>query len=127
MNKNSLQQKEEYTHILLDFDSVYASCPFKTEIESNNGYGCSHPKQEEINDGEACCYRFSCPLGIEPDEETLESNTLDFNGVEREDLFDANGVCIANIDYLVVPIGKLATDEQKETLKRYNKYVNRYN
>lgn len=28
----------------------------------NNGYGCLHPEQQELEEGNGCCFAFSCPL-----------------------------------------------------------------
>jgi hypothetical protein len=46
----------------------------------NNGYNCKHEAQEEQTNGVGCCFTWSCPLGVEANEEDCETF-----GVEYED------------------------------------------
>jgi hypothetical protein len=68
---------------LVCFDDFVAQCPhfYNAGHRVNNGYNCAHPKQEEkskINTEYhnaldiGCCYCWSCPLGIEADEEDVK-------------------------------------------------------
>ena len=63
----------------------------KEGATNNNGYNCSHPKQEsfEIDDKTKIktgnCYCFSCPLGCEADEEDFNDEEIDNNGWEAGD------------------------------------------
>ena len=65
---------------VVSFDEFAHVCPYFTGACSvNNGYGCTHPKQEETDfDRELSrehgkCYDFSCPLGITPDADDLDN------------------------------------------------------
>lgn len=42
---------------------------FNPTIESNNGYGCDHPRQEDRDGGEGRCFAFSCPIATCVDED----------------------------------------------------------
>lgn len=41
-------------------------------ISSNNGYNCSHPECEEIEEGTGKCFAWACPFGWEADEEDCQ-------------------------------------------------------
>lgn len=47
------------THI----DELCRRCGHFENTGVNNGYGCAHPDQEEVENGHGKCYAFSCPLG----------------------------------------------------------------
>lgn len=45
------------------FDQVWPRCRyFFGDSDVNNGYGCLHPEQEEVEDGLGRCHSFTCPL-----------------------------------------------------------------
>ena len=56
----------------------------KENISANNGYNCRHPEQEQMHfeNGKeiGLCYSWSCPCGIEPDEEDFKNPEIDKNG-----------------------------------------------
>ena len=63
------------------FDTFVGGCNyFDSNSDVNNGYGCTHPEQEEKQKGKGCCFCFSCPLGTPADEESFEEPEL--NGME---------------------------------------------
>ena len=41
-------------------------------ISVNNGYNCSHPKCEEVQEGVGECFEWACPFGWEADEEDCQ-------------------------------------------------------
>lgn len=109
------------------FDEFSYICPYSYSYEDeciNNYYNCKHPKQEEFETSEngdnvGKCYCFSCPLGVEADQEDLTDKTIDWDGeCECGDV----GEC----EYLLVDVGKTATQEQKETMYNYEMYLHRY-
>ena len=63
------------------FDTFVGGCNyFDGNSDVNNGYGCTHPEQEEKQKGKGCCFCFSCPLGTPADEESFEEPDIDWNG-----------------------------------------------
>lgn len=68
---------------------------FDSNSDVNNGYGCTHPEQEEKQKGKGCCFCFSCPLGTPADEESFEEPDIDWNGTEKED--------VGEDDYIIIP------------------------
>lgn len=80
----------EEDFIRLEHISYLSRCcgHFDGGADVNNGYGCTHPDQEVVDDDsdgkeQGCCFAFSCPLGYEimndPDgdpEETKEAQEL---------------------------------------------------
>ena len=53
----------------LTFDEVFPRCRyFFRGSDVNSGYGCTHPQQEEVEDGLGRCYDFTCPLGLFEDD-----------------------------------------------------------
>lgn len=105
------------------FDDFSFCCPFFNS-KVGNGYGCTHPEQEEIDkDAEGKeygkCYCFSCPLGIEAEQEDLSEKTIDWDG-----LCECGEVTEG--EYLLVDVGNEATDDQKNALYSYERYIHRY-
>lgn len=102
------------------FDDFSFCCPFFNS-KVGNGYGCTHPEQEEIDkDAEGKeygkCYCFSCPLGIEAEQEDLSEKTIDWDG-----LCECGEVTEG--EYLLVDVGNEATDDQKNALYSYERYI----
>ena len=64
--------------IKVDIDMLCCSCGYFTaDTEINNGYGCTHPKQEKDKGNlVGCCYASSCPLGYFDDEDEGESTVV---------------------------------------------------
>lgn len=61
------------------FDFFVSKCKhFNGNTDANNGYGCTHPEQEENENGEGKCYCWSCPLGYPADEESLAENDIEW-------------------------------------------------
>lgn len=78
------------------FDTFVGGCNyFDSNSDVNNGYGCTHPEQEEKQEGKGCCFCFSCPLGTPADEESFEEPDIDWNGTEKED--------VGEDDYIIIP------------------------
>jgi hypothetical protein len=47
----------------LTFDEVWPRCRYFFDgADVNNGYGCTHPEQEEVEDDLGRCHSYSCPL-----------------------------------------------------------------
>lgn len=65
------------------------------------------------------CYCFSCPLGIEAEQEDLSEKTIDWDG-----LCECGEVTEG--EYLLVDVGNEATDDQKNALYSYERYIHRY-
>ena len=114
------------THAAVSFDSFSHVCPFFTsKTDVNNGYGCFHDNQEEFevdDDGKrhGKCYCWSCPLGIAADDESINDPMVDWDGneVEPGDVED---------EYLLVRTDEIADEDEKEAMKAYRRYINRYN
>ena len=77
MPKQNIKQAESTTFIMdfdlfTDFCGHFFCCDTTEGYEDcaniNNGYNCSHPEQEEVEEDEltgkevGCCHAFSCPL-----------------------------------------------------------------
>lgn len=87
----------EYKRKIVPFDTFVGECEFfDGDSDANNGYGCSHPKQEERQFGKGCCYCFSCPRGCSADKESLNETDIEWSEVDVED--------IGEDDYIIVPI-----------------------
>lgn len=105
------------------FDEFSYQCDFfNSDDEETNGYGCNHPKQE----GEGC-YCCCCPLGIEAEQQDL----TDKNHPDAiKDEIDWDGLCedgeVYESEYLLVNVGEDATDEEKQALYNYDRYMHRY-
>lgn len=119
------------------FDEFSYQCPyFYTfgEGDINGGYNCKHPEQREIvgvgKNGKkkcGCCYCFSCPMGIEAEQQDLtDKNSPD--AIRGE--IDWDGLCeggeVTEGEYLLVDIGEGATEEQKQAMQNYERYMHRY-
>ena len=86
-----------YRRKAIPFDMFAGNCKyFDSDADVNNGYGCSHPEQEEKQEGKGCCFCFSCPLGVPADEESFEEPDIDWDGTEKED--------VGEDDYIIVPV-----------------------
>jgi len=91
-------------HKIFSIDSLVRQCGYFYCGEVNNGYNCTHPKQEEKQNGEGCCYAWSCPLGYEADEEDFGNSEIDNDGytecIEGEFVVcevDENGELISEV------------------------------
>ena len=112
--------------LMCDFDTFAYACKFFTSnCRVNNGYGCTHSKQEETDfDNElgrehGKCYCHSCPLGIEADAECLESTNIVFDGFNDDEISEG--------EYLLVKMGVDASNEEKQAIISYQKRLNQYN
>lgn len=67
---------------------------YNAEIEDdnfscNNGYNCKHPEQGETDINEQTgkeigkCYAWSCPLGVEADQEDFDDPEIDNDGFDE--------------------------------------------
>ena len=57
--------------IAKNFDNFVSECPyFNGNADVNNGYGCEHKAQKEVENGQGKCYCWSCPCGYPADEES---------------------------------------------------------
>lgn len=105
------------------FEDFSHCCPFFNS-KIGDGYGCDHPLQEEKDtDAEGKeygkCYCCSCPLGIEAEQEDLTSNEIDWDGMCEEGEVNEG-------EYLLVDVGDEATEDQKNALYSYERYMHRY-
>ncbi len=88
------------------FEEVVYQCPFSYSFgrgEINNGYNCKHPEQRHVEDtgykGKkkcGCCYSFSCPLGIEAEQQDLTDKQ---HPDAVKDEIDWDGLCENGIVY----------------------------
>lgn len=79
------------------FDTFVGGCNyFDGNSDVNNGYGCTHPEQEEKQKGKGCCFCFSCPLGTPADEESFEEPDINWNGTEKEDVGEDDYIIISS-------------------------------
>ncbi len=108
------------------FDDFRYCCPYFNN-RTADGYGCDHPSQEaeDVFDGkeekQCCCW--SCPLGVEAEQEDKDnpeySNDVDWDGLcEHDEVIEG--------EYLLVEVGDDATDDEKDALFLYERYVHRY-
>lgn len=118
---------------MVQFDSFVSSCKFFTsEFSVNNGYGCTHPKQEETDKDEegierGKCYCHSCPFGLEADKEDVDNPDIDWGDIDpREECFSDTGYFVEG-EYLGICVGEAADDEEKKAMASYDAYLNRYN
>ena len=109
------------------FDEFSSQCPYFYTFGDgyiNGGYNCKHPGQREVegvgHKGKkkcGCCYCFSCPLGIEAEQQDLTDKT---NPDAIQDEIDRDGLCedreVGEGEYLLVVVGEDATEEQKKTI-----------
>jgi hypothetical protein len=112
---------------VVDFDGFSRHCMyFDAEAEVNNGYGCIHPEQESVAEDDngnqhGCCFCCSCPLGIEAEQEDKDNPDDDINW---------DGLCedgeVYEDEYLMVDCDENATADQKDALRSYNNFMNRY-
>lgn len=120
---------------VVGFDEFAYACPyFNNDTNVNNGYGCDHPKQEEIeldDDGKekGKCYCFSCPLGIMPDEKDWNNPDVDFDGLQLGDFVNSDGEWSEGgvEEHILINIEPNASDDEKQALYNYECYINRYN
>lgn len=113
------------------FDQFARVCDyFEPNTDVNNGYGCSHPNQEETEeiDGkeQGMCFCFCCPLGIPAEQCDKDKNDPD----AVPDEIDWDGLCDDGIvyedEYLLVDSSQDAPEDVQKALKDYNEYLNRY-
>lgn len=117
------------------FDEFAYTCPYAYSYEDeciNGYYNCKHPKQEETETTEnkkeiGLCYCFSCPLGIEAEQQDLpDKDSPD----AIEDDIDWDGLCecdeVEEGEYLLVDVGETATQEEQEAMYNYEMYLHRY-
>lgn len=98
------------------FDDFSTQCDFfDPEDEDTNGNSCTHPDQD--GDGCYCC---SCPLGVEAEQEDRD----DPAGIDWDGLCEDGEV--TESEYLLVNTGDDATDDEKQNLYNYDRYMHRY-
>lgn len=119
------------------FEVFENQCPYSYTFGKGNingGYNCKHPKQEVVEDvgyqgkkKAGCCYCFSCPLGIEAEQQDL-TDTEHPDAVK--DSIDWDGLCedgeVAEGEYLLIVSDETATEEEKQALHLYDRYMHRY-
>lgn len=115
------------------FEVFATTCPYSYSYEDeHNYYNCSHPKQRETETTKSkkeigLCYCFSCPLGIEAEQQDLTDKT---NPDAIHDEIDWDGLCEDGIvyegEYLLVVVDETATQEQKEAMWNYEVFMHRY-
>lgn len=119
------------------FEEFAYQCPFFYSFgkgKINNGYNCKHPEQRHVEDtgykGKkkcGCCYSFSCPLGIEAEQQDLTDKQ---HPDAVKDEIDWDGLCENGIvyegEYLLVYEGEDAAQDEKDALYSYDLYMHRY-
>ena len=118
--------------IAILFEDLEQICPhFNSDVEINGGYGCNHPKQEEKEEKNeveyGCCYCFSCPLGVEAEQQDL-TNPNHPDAIE--DTINWNGLCedgeVPEGEILLINDGETSNKEEKEILQLLDMYYHRY-
>ena len=123
--------KYEFRSRIIDFDAVSSCCPyFASDTEVNNGYGCTHPKQEETDYDDKLekehgkCYCWSCPLGCEADDEDIGNPHVDWDGCCSEGE-------VGESEYLNIFFNNenepIAHYDALNLIHSYDRYINRYN
>ncbi len=113
---------------IASFDDFAYVCPyFTSNTNVNNGYGCTHQKQEETDIDEngkkqGKCYCWSCPLGIEAEAEDADDENIDLCGITKEELAEAEG----NSEYILINVGPDATEDENKAWNMYEWWMNRY-
>ena len=112
------------------FDDFAYSCDYYTsQTTVNNGYGCTHQDQEEIdfdqymgkNHGKCSCN--SCPLGCEADQEAwVRAENVDWDGFDAD---QEGGV--AEGEYILVRFDSEASADKRAAVINYKKRINRFN
>lgn len=120
------------------FDEFSYECPYFYTFGDgyiNAGYNCKHPDQREVEDAGykgkkkcGCCFYFSCPLGFPAEQQDLTDKD-DPDAVQDE--IDWGGICedgkVSEGEYLLVEVGREATEEQKKAMWNYELHMNAYN
>lgn len=112
------------------FEVFAFRCPY-SDTENYDGYACNHPEQREKEtiDGKevGCCFCFTCPLGIEAEQQDLTDRD-DPDAIKDE--IDWDGSCedgvVPDEEYLLVNMGEDATQDEKDALYSYDLYMHRY-
>ncbi len=115
--------------MMCHFDEFAYMCQyFTSETAVNNGYGCTHPEQEETdpdreNGGKehGKCYDFSCPLCLMAEEE-------DFDPAQHPD-YDLDGATMddyAEGEYVLVNVDSDASEDEKKAYASYERFLHRY-
>lgn len=111
------------------FDEFASQCPyFEGDTDVNNGYGCTHPKRKKYEGEEvARCYSYLCPLGIEAEQQDL-TDREDPSAIKE--YIDWDGLCedgeVMEGEYLLVAAGESASEDERNALYAYEKYIHRY-
>lgn len=55
----------------MELNVLAGVCGWAFDSVTNNGYGCAHPEQEEVEGLEGRCFSFSCPIAyaVDPDND----------------------------------------------------------
>lgn len=112
------------------FDTFSYCCQYFNS-EGANEYGCNHPEQRETTEEDGkevgCCFCHTCPLGIEAEQEDLTDRG---HPDAIKDKIDWDGLCeseeVTEGEYLLVEVGKDSTEEQKQAVYSYDRYMHRY-
>lgn len=118
-------QKE---YLCVAFDTVFRVCPFFVgDSDVNDGYGCKHPSQEEgevlEDEFHGACTHWSCPLVNSIHSETLFDPSVDWNGVEMEDLEVQYG---SDPEYVLIRTGSDSTLDEQKLRQAYASFMDRY-
>ncbi len=104
------------------FDEFACCCKFFNS-KTQDGYGCTHPDQTmtrlEDDRKTGRCFCWSCPLGIEAEQEDLGRTDIDWDGLCEDDE-------VAEAECLLVNTGADAAEEDKHALDAYERYLHRY-
>lgn len=128
----------------VDFDSFSTACPWAFcygTCTVNNGYNCSHPKQEIVEDDDQYtdigrCHCFSCPLGTMAESCDLDPNTddcdavrgsIDWSGTDCDIDGKPSTDTLDEDNTLLVPSDTDRNTDEAEALFWWESYLNRYN
>ena len=101
----------------MTFDEFATVCNyFTSDTDLNNGYGCTHPQQE---DEDGCCFCWKCPLGIEADQEDLTNPDIDWTDECSEEE-------VGESEYIVVRCDDFASADERMAVYNYDRYMHRY-
>ncbi len=105
---------------IIHLDELVDICGYFTSNTSvNNGYGCKHKDQEEIdtcsyiNKPHGKCYSWSCPLANEADLQDMKNHNMDLYNDWKDEKYDPSEM---GGQYMLVP-EILITPPQEEDNK----------
>lgn len=78
---------------------------FEDKPNVNNGYNCSHPDCEDVQDGVGCCFSWSCPLTYSADGLVCQRCGIECENCGKEE-------CSCDDDFMVCEIPESEYDKR---------------